>query len=484
MNDANYMRMKVIHAGMSLALAVVCVLCQYAVFAAPRLNAQAELVADGAFKAKVLAGARGVPAATPEAHYYTIKRGGETTKAKLYAPEDIWRARAYAGEWKDRKGNTMRLARVKSLVPEFERQHWYRDEIEKSLDAMEKSFAGSEEEREKWRVAWGGGAGRFISAGKPPALYYVDFEFAEKVAEADVQKLLKAFEKSVSSVVSGSNASSMKWWDVENEQYRFLTDLDRARGGKFVKDTMRLMGAMRRAYEKYVPPQKPVGKCTVRVFKTLSGYREHLSDGGSEMEWSCGLWDPSHEELLVAAEDRAQALDTMRHEAFHQYLFYATGGARHALWFNEGHACFFENVQYNPAKDSVKILDAGNRASWVAKDPEKVARALPAVMRMSRAEFYGGSREDRNLHYVASWAAVYFLEIGCYAADEFAPYRRVVAKYLELCGEGADPLDATAQALETAKGRDISADFLKFWARFRKQAQKSQRDLSQISPPR
>ena len=155
---------------------------------------------------------------------------------------------------------------------------------------------------------------------------------------------------------------------------------------------------------------------------------------------------PSREELLVAAEDREQALKTMRHEAFHQYLFYATGNGNHATWFNEGHACFFENVQYNPAKNTVRVLDSGSRAEWTARDPEKVARMIGRVLEMDRGEFYSGSLPEINSRYVAGWAIAYFLEKGAYASDEFAPYRGICAKYLELAGGGADAAEATREA--------------------------------------
>ena len=205
------------------------------------------------------------------------------------------------------------------------------------------------------------------------------------------------------------------------------------------------------------------------MFKTLDGYKEYLQSTKTGMEWSCGLWDPGREELLVCAESPEQALNTMRHEAFHQYLHYATKNGHHALWFNEGHACFFENVQYNPAKNTVKVVDKGNRAEWVAKNPEGVARILGPVAAMSREEFYAG---DINSHYVASWALVYFLEKGAYTNEEFAPYRKVVPAYLEAMANGADSQTATALAFKEIfdQKRDIASDFMKFWTRHRKQA--------------
>ena len=440
--------------------------------AAPQLKTQAEVIANGELKAKVLAASEGVPAPSPQSRRYMVTSGGESKEVKLYLPADLWRRRAFAGEWKDRKGNVMRLARVKSLAPEFEREDWYEAEIEKGLDELEKSFNGDEADLAKWRRLWGGsGVGRFVTVARTGARYWVEFKFAENVRDADAQKLLKAFERSMSASVSGgTNISSMKWWESENAMYRFMTDLDKAKGGKFIGDSMRIMDAMRAAYEKYVPPQKPLGKCTVRVFRSLDGYRSYLSGTGAGAEWSCGLWDPSREELLVAAEDREQATKTMRHEAFHQYLFYATGNGNHAMWFNEGHACFFENVRSNSVQNSVVVNDEGSRPQWVARHADEVASAITRVVGLSHEQFYGGSQSAVALNYATSWAVVYFLEKGAYVSEEFAPYRGICAKYLKLTAAGMDSAAATREAWKLAEGRDVAADFLKFWTKMRKRA--------------
>lgn len=440
---------------------------------APQLAGQAELAGGGAVKLKVLAQSRGLPAPTPEAHYYTLTRGDETKKVKWYAAADLWRERAFVGKWRDKRDNEMTLARVRSLPPEnFENGLAERKEIEDALDALEKDFKGGEAELDAWKAAWGGeGVGRFVTL-KDAGTFYIEFDFAEKVADKDAQKLLKAAAASLSAKTAGVSAAntSMKWWSSENEQYVFLTNLDRAKGGKFIADAMKLMTAMRKAYEKYVPPEKPIGKCKVRIFKTLADYREYLQDSDSDdMMFSCGLWSPAREELLIAAEDVKAAQETMRHEAFHQYLFYATGGREQALWFNEGFATFFENVKYNPAKKTVKVVDEGNRAMWTAKDPEAIANHIRSLVSMDRSEYYSG---EINRNYVTGWALVYFLAKGSRTVEDFAPYRDVIPAYLAAIKRGASPAEATSAAWASLASRDIAKDFLEFWRRHRAAARK------------
>lgn len=438
--------------------------------AAPRLKPQSEIVAPGELKACMLVGSEAVPAPSLEARCYRLTRGGETTDVKWYVPAEVWRLRARVGEWRDRQGNRLRIARVKSLVPKFDRVDWYREEIDKGLDDLEKSFTGSEAELAEWARLWGGrGSGRFATLADGRR-YYVELEFAEQVRPAEGERLLNSLVRSVAPATGRTKGSaSSKWWERETGEYRFIADLEKGKGEKFIRDLQRELGAMRRAYESYVPPQRQLPRCTVRLFRTLEGYRAYRLTTGVADFRSDGLWDPTRDELLVAAPDPKKALSTMRHEGFHQYLAYATGRGDHAPWFDEGHATFFENVKYDPAKDEVTVIERGNRAEWVERDPVRYANALFPLVLMSHDEFSSG---DLNLHYVAAWALTYFLEKGAYADEEFAPYREVCPTYLAAMRSGASPEEATRSAWTVLAERNLAEDFMKFWTRFRKAALK------------
>ena len=401
--------------------------------AAPFLNSSPELVAEGKLKMKVLSGSHGLPKPAPQAWTRTVTEGTETHTEKVYDEKELSYVKELLGAWKDKKGNEMRLAK-----PD--------------------------------KYPWGEGVKyKTTKTLKSGETYYIDFKFVESVAPAAAEKMLKDAADSLSDSVMGMSSaySSMKWWEQATREYKFMTDLNKAAGGRFIRDAMKLMEAMRKSYEFYVPKQKEVGLCTVRVFKTLAGYREYRASTGDDDQMSCGLWDPNREELLIAAEDQKDAQNTMRHEAFHQYLHYATAGADHAIWFNEGHATFFEGVRYNPANNTVKVVDEGNRAMWVSRNPAAYARNMKRILKMTQAQFYSG---DANLNYCTAWALTYFLEKGAYASKDFEPYRKVLPKYLELTGSGVGGLEATEEAFKEVEGRDLEADFMNFWKRYRKSA--------------
>jgi len=255
------------------------------------------------------------------------------------------------------------------------------------------------------------------------------------------------------------------WWWSENADYIFLSDLPQARGAGFIRETQRTMSLLRKAYQRYVLATKDVGTCVVRLFADEAGYNEYLrASGAGDMSFSIGLWSPAREELLVQyREDRASTLETMRHEAFHQYLHYATGRGDHMQWFNEGHAALFENVRINSGTGQVRVLCSGNRAQWVEKSPEEIAAHLAAVRDMSYRQFYAGSKKAVNLNYVSAWALCYFLSKGCHAVSGFEAYRKVIPAYLDGMAAGLSAEEANAKAWETVANRNLALDFLAFW---------------------
>ena len=122
--------------------------------AAPRLNQQAEPVDGGKLKIRVLAGAEGVPAPTPQAKTYVVTRGRERETRKVYDERELQYSKELLGMWKDKRGNVMRLA-----LPDG--------------------------------YPWGDGvAYKTTKELKDGAKYYIDFDFAEPVPEKDARRLL------------------------------------------------------------------------------------------------------------------------------------------------------------------------------------------------------------------------------------------------------------------------------------------------------
>ena len=485
----------------------------------PQLANNGESVAALGLNVKLFVRSELIPASTPEQRTFTVMRGGETKKVSLFDPREIWLMSQRGGVWRNKAGDVLTIARPTALLPAKLGELAEREKIAAAIKEGEADFAKSAKDHlYRWIHDFSGlkvdesslkqiqcsssvAAARQVETGderRYAAVFrmrskngsagpwnWVEFSLAEPVAPKEGKALLTAFLKGVTveRAAAGTKGESPSygddtrredakraisggggWWWSENEDYIFLTNMTKSKGEAFIRETQRTMSAMRKAYERYVPAVKPVGTGVVRVFAGRDDYLKYLStfesDSATLMD-SIGLWAPSREELLVLyRDDKSKTLETMRHEAFHQYLYYATGCGRHMTWFNEGHATLFENVRYNPGNGDVRVLCSGNRAEWVNHNPERIAAILPRLVAMTRDEYYSG---DVNSHYVAGWSLCYFLSKGVHKVKGFEEYREVIPTYLKGVADGLDPVEANARAWELVQGRDLSADFLKFW---------------------
>ena len=495
-----------------------------AMAAVPTLKSKPERIEAIALAVKVPMGLRSEAIPMPKALHYRFRRGDSQWEETHYRVKEMWMSLAHGGLWRDAKGNEFRVARVNGSLPDGEADaHAKREDMDMILksavlddpdDATLAQWvsdymgtAVSAEDLSPLVGARNVASARYVrlkadnsagalflfapkGEGLPGGWYFVSVKVGGKpVRDAELQKYLKTIvagtaqvktaaaspdEKSAGgdvrrSAAKQSIAGMPRWWSSENKDYIFLTDMSKSQGGRFVKDAMKLMGAMRKAYARYVPGWKEMGTSVVRVFATKEGYDAYnRSANGMAADRSIGLWSPSHEELLIMDMGNSARVETqriMRHEAFHQYLFYATGCGHHMTWFNEGHATFFECVQYNPKSDEVRIGDEGRWADGVAKDVGHIASLVPGILRLSHEEFYAGDLKTVNDRYRAAWAVTYFLEKGAPVLDEFAAYRKVLPTYLSLVREGRPPAEASAEAWATIGKRDIAADFLRFWGK-------------------
>ena len=477
-----------------------------------------------ALSVKIPMGLRSEAIPMPKAMHYRFRRGDSQWEETHYGVREFWKNQAHGGLWRDAKGNEFRIARVRGALPDGESDaHAKREDLDEILKSaalkdpddavlakwvsdylgvsiVEDDFSAIDGVRSVSSAKYvrlsasNSAAALFSFEAKgdelPGGWYFASVKVAGKpVKETDLRKFMRAVVAGAAqlpvavasaatsagegdsrrSAAKQSIAGSPRWWSTENKDYIFLTDMSQSQGGRFVKDAMKLMGAMRKAYARYVPGWKAIGTSVVRVFATREGYNAYnQSANGMEADRSIGLWSPSHEELLIMDMGNSARLETqriMRHEAFHQYLFYATGNGHHMTWFNEGHATFFECVQYNPKTDEVRIGDEGRWANGVAENVDHIASLIPGILCLDHAAFYEGDLRTVNDRYRAAWAVTYFLEKGVPILDEFADYRKVLPTYLSLVKVGKSPTEASASAWKTIGNRNVTVDFLRFWGK-------------------
>ena len=485
-----------------MRILILCLIGTFAAFAAsaavPVLKNAPETAGNAGIKVRPLQGGQVIQAVAPKAMFYRFHQGEEKWQETHFDVREFWRAAQGGCRWKDRKGNELVVAALVAPLPGFEADHAKREDIEAKMSETADAFKEATDEMlADWVSAYSGtnvgaaalkemsvsslAAVRTIDFGKANRAaavfrmksggwHYAAFSFAQPAKPAEVTRLLKQFLSAVVATEAGAgSAKEGRWLTLKVPGYVFKTDLSESQAKAFVRNTGRLMEAMQAAYRRYVPPTKKLGESTIRVFSRQEEYDDYVSRAtGKESGRTIGLWSPGHEELLVldmGNSAREETAKILRHEAFHQYLFYATGGEYHAVWFNEGHAGFFENVQYDAKRNAVRVTDdpRDRRPAAVGADPERFAALVPKILMLDHEAFYAGTLKEVNERYSAAWAAVYFLQKGAPALAEFAAYRKVLPTYRKAMSEGADANEATRQAWDTVKGRDFAADFVKFW---------------------
>ena len=197
--------------------------------------------------------------------------------------------------------------------------------------------------------------------------------------------------------------------------------------GGLIQRITRDIEAMRSFYMELFPPSGEVDRVSVlRLCQTKEEYHQY---GGPPN--SGGYWHPGNEELvlfdysytqrtLTPAQKKAMrgrkltskdSMLVMRHEAFHQYIFYAIGEFSPHDWFNEGYGDYFSGAVVNTNSGRVRRIQP---SPWRVELAKRMAAGgkgslpLEKILRAERAEFYNRSRVGD--YYAGAWSFVYFLK--------------------------------------------------------------------------
>lgn len=257
-----------------------------------------------------------------------------------------------------------------------------------------------------------------------------------------------------------SVANMRDWWYAETPDYIFLSNIRSAAGKSLIKELQQTLPVLRGAFAKLIPPlETAVDVSVVRICETEETYKAYV---GRNMEWSSGVWNPMRRELVILSQgkDKDRTLEIIRHEGFHQYLFYATRGLEHAVWFNEGHACFFESAVVD-SKGRVDLPE-DKRCDHLLRNLDLAADQIPRLIHLSYEAFYSGSEEQRSLNYTTAWALVYFLRKGA-PAEKRTAYASILDTYMKTLAETKDADKAVTAAFANVSMPRFQADFVTFW---------------------
>ena len=247
------------------------------------------------------------------------------------------------------------------------------------------------------------------------------------------------------------------WRASDADEFTVLDDLPA--NGEFVATLTNELATFRRKYAAAVPT--PIDGtnvlCVARIFADRGEYLDALAvDGLTNMAWTAAYWSPSRRELVAHLPSKGEdgLLQTFRHEAFHQYLSYATAMMPVSPWLNEGYAQYFENEE---------SLDWELEQSPGPEELDRLSTALPALFGMDYAEFYAGTDRERRMKYRLAWSVAVFIERGAREVRH-DPFKTLKVDYVDALFETHDMLKATNAAFGSRERLQLFvSEWLRFW---------------------
>ena len=252
-----------------------------------------------------------------------------------------------------------------------------------------------------------------------------------------------------------SIAAYSNWHFTGAEEFAVLDDLP---SRSFIETLTNDFPVMRAKFAAALPTPLSGSNvlCVARIYVSRDEYLDALEmDGLTNMTWSAAYWSPQRRELVayLPPDGGQELLRNIRHEAFHQYLSYATSMISASPWLNEGYAQYFEDDASADWGEGFELTD---------ESLDRLAAAIPGLLLMDYEQFYGGGDFERRFKYRLAWSVVRFLEQG---ADEvrLKPFAGLKQRYIETLLETRDMRRATSAAF---KDQDLLKNFIAEWKKF------------------
>ena len=284
-------------------------------------------------------------------------------------------------------------------------------------------------------------------------------EFFSKKLEVAYTNKLPAADLSERELLRDAARHSVEayenWHFTSSDEYVVLDNLPWNR--QFVTEFTNEMPRLRKQYAAAFP--SPIDGsnvlCTARIYANRA---EYLAAVGEDMQWSAAYWSPERRELVAYLPEGGspELMKTIRHEAFHQYLSYATAMISAAPWLNEGYAQYFED----PKNTTWKLTAQDEKPT--NEEIARYAELLPALLKMDYEEFYAGTDAERRLKYRLAWSIAYFLEKGA-PLVRFQPFANLRTDYINAVLRTHDRAAATDAAFGTTERLIL---FITEWKRF------------------
>lgn len=211
-------------------------------------------------------------------------------------------------------------------------------------------------------------------------------------------------DRTIAKAVRGPNWR--RAFEVETEHYRIVSDIDR----KTCYEAGKELEAAYARYEAELGALVRAGgkkKSRVFLFSGQAGYESYVEGlFDTSPQSTAGMYSYGLKQLLIwNLASRSAMMETVRHEAVHQYLDEL--GADPPTWFNEGLAEYLSILEKVPRSRSLRVGGIDGAYARMLIEPGALV-PLSSFLYIEGDRFYS----NMSLSYAQAWAFVHFLRHG------------------------------------------------------------------------
>lgn len=232
-------------------------------------------------------------------------------------------------------------------------------------------------------------------------------------------------------------------FSVETEHYIVRTDISQ----RVADNAARAMENLYKQFELIFKPDasaKNGKKVEIGLFRSQDDFIKHSQEeGGKPTDKTLGFFIPyrdgSGRILVYKRQDEYNTLNTMYHEATHQFIDMVVHGKDIPLWLNEGLAVYFENSRFENGKFATGLLPRERLKALKDMIRHREFIPLPDLYTRTADTFDGDC-------YAEAWALVHF-----FAQANNGAYTKRFNAYFKMLRAGNDPEEAFQKCFPKAE---------------------------------
>ncbi len=277
-----------------------------------------------------------------------------------------------------------------------------------------------------------------------------DFDVALKLAPGDADILER--QRNLANVIKGPMHLGCKF-TTETAHYLVMTDISLAKTKLYAERLEAAYAYYKETFKDFFKEDPKRTKPRIAIFNTREAYMTYGELTLSRrQELTLGYFHPMYKELLLFEDvDMDDTLQTMYHEAFHQFMSMMI--PRAPFWYNEGIAEYMGSISVDKGRVVAKARILDGRLKGL-KMYLKQALTFEDIMNQTPGQFYSG---PVSYKYAQAWSMVHFLY-----EHENGKYRKLIDTYYKSLLDGKEMREAYDEAFGGTDMKELRKEWMAY----------------------